>query len=653
MSDKLKQIHDLEKEVARHRDLYYRGVPDLTDPEYDALERRLLQLDPDNAVANSVGAPSTFHSVKHNTPMLSLDKEYDFDSLVAFFKGHALLAQPKLDGCAIDLHYEDGKLVRGATRGRGGLTGSDITNHVKHVANIPLTLPLPFTGNIRGEATLSPSRFETERKAIFALVKQGKAKEADVPKSPRNYGTASFMTGDCTMPAKRGLRFISYWISSEEKEFDRELEKITYLKGLGFDVPECFVLRDDTSEKRFKQIIELVQKMQKDKKREYDLDGVVFKINDIAKQEELGTTAKHPRYAKAFKWESETGATIMRHLEVKIGTTGRMTFTAVCDPVKLSDANCSRFTLHNAEWIKSRKIALGDTLHVTRAGEVIPKVLKVLKHNGRKCTLPTNCPICGSDLEWDSCDLMCRNEKCEGRSLKLLEHFVHVVDIKELGSSILLALHEKGLARKPADLYRLSKGQLSRLVRESGGLVGPTVATKVLRNIENSKEMSMATLLASIGIKGLGKTKGAKLETIYKSDLQTFIDAMSSKEGAKALMRNDGFGYATTAEIATGVQAKKSQIKDLLRVGVKLLKPEKPLSDKLKGSTFVITGSLSCPREDLAKLVKQHGGAVSNSVSSKTSYLLAGTNTGATKTEKAAKCGTTIIDEDEFWHLLK
>lgn len=615
---------------------YYNfGTSPLTDSEFDELENELRNLDPQSAYFLQVGADAIdkFPKFTHHIPMLSLDKEYDLNALLRWVDKYGVLISAKIDGLALSIHYEDGILVKAATRGRNDI-GNEVTPNVLVIKSIPYRLPEPLTTIVRGEVYFTKNRFEE-------LVEEAILTGAEVPKSSRNYAVGSLKQENPQITKVRGLDFLAYkmigdpstnWMKTEHNKFQK-------LQQLGFVVVDHKLVSNNVRE-----TIEYYQQLIQDNKLPYEADGVVVTLNNTQLQNDLGNTGHHPRYAKAYKWKSETAVTKLLSIEWNTGMSGNIVPLGHIDPVHLSGATISKLKLHNAQFLIDNNIAPDAMIEVVRSGEVIPKFLKTVVKSTQAVPQPSSCPSCGNtQLDVTQGGTFCRSSQCNGMIHNKIQHFVKVLDIEHLGKKTVERLFSSKAIQEPADIYKLSRYELLQVV-------GDKMATKILNSIKSKRHPSLLLFLTALGIKGMGRgTVDNILNTMSEPTLQNVRKLIIAD-----LLSMPDIGSITAYDIVDGLGESEALIDNLLNAGCI---PEDPstkevLGNSLEGFTFVITGTLSQERNKIQDMIREHGGKATTTVSSKTTHLVAGENTGASKMSKADQYGTKIITEDELYKMM-
>lgn len=647
----------LSSELHRHNRLYYiEAQPVISDKEFDLLLRELQDIEaqfpdlltPDSPTQRVGGAAlDGFTQIRHAVPMMSLDNTYSEEELTAFFvrvqKGLGresieCIIEPKVDGVAISVRYEDGVLKHGVTRG-DGTTGDEVTNNLKTIKTLPLRLPTngPQTFEVRGEVFMP--------KAGFAKLNQEREEAGEsLFANPRNSTAGTLKLLDPKIVAKRPLDIVFYGLADASGlliESQDDVRKLLEAAGL----PKSNLLwHADSAEGLLKAIRQLDELR---KTLPYETDGAVIKVNAFVDQRELGVTSKAPRWAIAYKYQPEQAETQILAVDIQVGRTGALTPVARLEPVFVSGSTVSNATLHNFEEIERKDIRVGDRVIIEKAGEIIPAVVsvKIEKRDGseQRIVPPTHCPICGTGVHRDEEQVVirCPNPKCPEVVKRRMEHFVSraAMDISGLGESVVAQLVDLRLVDDVADLYALNELLLARLER-----VGTKSIDNYLKAIEISKQQDPWRLIFGLGILHVGAGSARKLLEHFGS-----IDAMA-KASIEELMQCPDIGEIVAVSIHSWFHdAANLELVDRLRAsGLNLVqKAVQAASSKLAGTTWVITGTLSQERETIADTIRSHGGKVSGSVSGKTTYLLAGADAGS-KLDKAAKLGVKAMSEEEF-----
>jgi DNA ligase (NAD+) len=650
-------------EEANYR-YYALDDPQITDAEFDALLRELVELErkhpelqtPDSPTQR-VGAAASqrFAPYEHARPMLSLANAVSVDELRAFDERARKLTgtdveyvcELKIDGLAIALDYRDGSLTRGGTRGDGRV-GEDVTPNLRTIKTIPLRLrsteSTPMFVEARGEVYLRKSDFERlnterEREGLPAFA------------NPRNAASGGVRQLDPALTAKRRLSFFAYQLAVDEG--DRSAPKTQWdalarLRTLGFPV-NPHVHRAATLDEAIEYCTNSERKRDS---FDYEIDGVVVKVNDFAQQERLGVVARDPRWAIAFKFKPREARTELIDIVITVGRTGTLNPSAVLNPVQIGGVTVKSATLHNIDYIKNNDIRIGDTVLVTRAGDVIPRVVgPVLSERTgreRKFKMPQRCPVCGSDVDHPPDEAMsrCTNAACPAQAYERLRHFASrgAMDIEGIGDVLAQQLTELNLVRDIADTYKLNESALADVPR-----MGKKSIENLLRNIEASKQRGPARLLHGFGI----RFTGTQTAQILVDDFGT-IDAIAAADEAE-LQRSEGIGPEVARSVALFFkqQPNREMIERLREAGVVMSAPRRVRTGgELSGKTFVLTGTLpSLTREAAAELIVAAGGKVTGSVSKKTDYVVAGSEPGS-KLTKAEQLGIYILDESGLQALL-
>lgn len=657
--DVKKEIQQLRSELERHNQLYYvNDAPEISDFEYDAMLRRLEDLeaahpeyfDPNSPTQHVGGyALNTFAQVTHEVPLESLQDVFSFDELHAFGErmdaaltdAHSYVVEPKIDGLSMSLEYENGVFVRGATRGDGAV-GEDVTENLRTVRNLPQKLEnAPARLIVRGEVYMSHESFE-------AINAQREVNGEPLLANPRNAAAGSIRQQDPKVAASRKLDIIIFNLQlCSDHAFETHADSLDYLQSLGFPtVPyqKCETLQACCDR------IDWIG----DNRGEYpfDIDGAVIKINDLSQRSWLGSTAKFPRWAVAYKYPPEKKESIVRQILVQVGRTGVLTPKAVIDPVRLAGTTVTNATLHNQDFIDNLDLRIGDTVLVQKAGEIIPEVLSVNKEKRPDGTVPYKmpmvCPECGAPVERDEdgVALRCTGAECPAQRLRNIVHFASrdAMDIDGLGVSLCDALIKAGLVNSPAELYYLEPQSVANLDR-----MGRKSAENLMAALEKSKENGLAKLLCAFGIRQVGQKAGKVLAAHFKN-LDELMDATELE-----LMNIPDIGATTAAFIRDWFDSPQSQhqIQLLREAGVSFESKEQIVDHRFAGKTFVLTGALEhFTRDEAGEIIEKFGGKTSGSVSKKTSYLLAGENTGS-KYTKAVSLGIPILSEAEFLDMIR
>ena len=664
-----KELERLRREVAYHAKKYYvDDAPEISDYDYDMLYRRLEELeaahpeffDPSSPTQRVGGTPlERFEKVTHRVPLNSLADVFSFEELAAYLDGaEARLAEanivpewsvePKIDGLSVALTYEHGVFVRGATRG-DGYVGEDVTQNVRTIFSIPMTLPEPLDITVRGEVYMPRAVFE-------AINAKREAEGKTLMANPRNAAAGSLRQLDPKIAAERRLDvFIfnlqegSLWADGHEAVTHNE--SLSRLAELGFTV-----ISERVTVSRREDIFAHIRKLgdMRDGLK-YDIDGVVIKLDPFAGRRYLGEGTKTPKWAVAYKFPPETKFTKLTDVTVAVGRTGVLTPTAVLEPVRLAGTTVSRATLHNLDFIRERGIMIGDTVAVRKAGDIIPEIVEALpdKRDGseRPFMMPERCPSCGEPVVRDAtCGVegaayRCTNSACPAQLSRSLEHFAskNAMNIEGLGPQIVELLLAAGLVRTAPDLYALTAEQLVPLDR-----MGELSAKNLVAAIERSKSAGLERLIYALGIRNIGEVAAAAMAARFGT-LERCLAATYDE-----LCAIEDFGDVT-AQCVLNFFSHPQNIelcRRLTEAGLVTVAVAKKADDTLGGKTFVLTGTLpTMTRDEASALIKEHGGKVSGSVSKKTSYVVAGEDAGS-KLQKARDLGVTVIDEAALLKML-
>ena len=660
-----KRITELRQEIEEHNRRYYQeNAPTIGDREYDALYRELADLEqqhpelaaPDSPTQKVGGTPlSAFAQVTHRAPMLSLDNTYSEEELVDFYKrlerlltgeNVPVVIEPKVDGVAVSLLYEDGKLRYAATRG-DGTVGDDITQNIRTIRSVP--------SQLKGEA---PKLLEVRAEVFMdkaGFVKLNAAREeAGLPvfANPRNSAAGSLKQLDPAVTAQRPLGIVCYGTGAIDGiALEKHSELFPLLKKLGLPATERWWVAESTDETL--AAIRELHRVRRD--FAYQTDGAVVKVDLLKQRQALGFTAKSPRWAIAYKYEAERVETRLHDILIQVGRTGTLTPVAALEPVFVSGSTVARATLHNEEEIKRKDIRIGDVVMIEKAGEVIPAVVSVrteLRTGAERVfQMPANCPECGSAVQKDEGQvaIRCVNAQCPAQVRRRLEHFASrgAMDIEGFGEAIVAQLVSRGLLHDVSDIYQLDEAKLGTLER-----MGEKSIRNLLDAIALSKGRPLWRLIFALGILHVGVSSSRALASHFRS-IERLMDS-----SAEELQQIPDVGEVVGASIHRFFQepANRDLIVRLATAGVRMIDDEPPPSSAdgaspFSAMTWVITGTLSQPRDEIAETIIARGGKVSGSVSKKTSYLLAGEDAGS-KLEKAKKLGVRIIDEAEFAKML-
>jgi DNA ligase (NAD+) len=659
-----KKLESLRAKISHHEYLYYVvDNPEISDAEFDKLMQQLKDLEaahpdlitPDSPTQRVGGKPREgFVKVPHSSPMLSLDNTYNEDELrdwerrVHELSGRSdvdYVCELKLDGMSLALIYEDGKLVRGITRGDGSI-GEDVTLNVRTVRSVPLSIPkeklkkagIPANFEVRGELLMPLAAFkkvneERERKGLATFA------------NPRNFTAGTVRQLDANITAERRMDYFPYILLENGRTyFDRHSKTLDALVAAGFKVNPNRKLVHNIDE-----AWEFIQ--QWEGKREslpYEIDGIVIKVDRTALQDELGFTGKAPRWAIAYKYAARAGITKLEDIRVQVGRTGKLTPVAMLAPVLIGGTTVRNATLHNMDEIERLGVKIGDWVQVERGGDVIPKVAKVIDDKDhprgtRVFEMPEKCPVCGTKVvrTEGEVDYRCVNANCPAKLLGTILHFASrgVMNIDGMGESLVDQLIERSLVKNVADIYDLTKDKLLRLER-----FADKSAQNILNEIEKSKSLPLERVIYGLGIRMVGERTAQFLAEHFGS-----MDELE-KAGVEELQNVNEVGPRIAESIVEffAIPANRDLIERLRKAKLRLTGEKKQRGTKLAGKTFVLTGTLAhFTRDEAKKMIEDAGGKVTGSVSKKTDYVVAGTDAGS-KLDKAKELGVTVIDEKEM-----
>ena len=652
-----KKIEELREIVTYHSNLYYnQDAPEIPDYEYDKLLRELVILEEeypqfktsDSPTVRVGGSASTlFHKVTHTVKMESLqdafsfEELYDFDRKVREVIEHPVYSvEPKIDGLSVSLEYRDGVFVRGSTRGDGEV-GEDVTANLDTIKAIPkrLTEPVPFL-EVRGEVYMPHKSFE-------ALVKQQELNGEKPAKNPRNAAAGALRQKNPAVTATRNLDIFCFNVQQAEGiSFDSHIQSLDTIKALGISTLP-FYTRCHGIEEAVKTVQEIGNKRGT---LPFDIDGAVIKLDTLSLREELGSTAKFPRWAVAYKYPPEEKDTVLKEVEIQVGRTGVLTPTAVFEPVFLAGTTVSRAVLHNEDFMKEKNIGIGDTLRVRKAGDIIPEVVSVTAHATPHIPyeMPGICPSCGQPVARieEEAAIRCLNPECPAQLERNLIHFASrgAMDIEGLGPAVVLQLTALDLVKKPSDIYRLQASQIANIER-----MGEKSANNLIAAIENSKQNPLWRLIFGLGIRHIGEKAAKLLEGAFEN-----LDEMATAP-LEAFQNIEGFGEVMAQSLCSffALEGTKELLAELKELGLNFTAAKKELGGELSGKTFVLTGTLpTLKREEAKEMIEAAGGKVSGSVSKKTNYVVAGEAAGS-KLTKAGDLGIPVLTEEQLLSLLQ
>lgn len=656
MTEIEKKIEELRKTLRYHSDRYYNDdAPEIEDYEYDMMMRELKELEekypeydaPDSPTKKVGGvADNSFESVAHSVRMESLQDAFSKDELREFsnrvedaVSDVNYVVEPKIDGLSVSLEYRDGVFFRGSTRGNGDV-GEDVSGNLRVIHNIPLKLnkPIPYI-EVRGEVYMPKKSFErvVDRQII----------NGEKPfKNPRNAAAGSLRQKDSNVAASRGLDIFVFNIQQiEGVELNSHKESLDFIKELGFNTIPTYKKVNNIED----AIAEIDRIGEARGSLEYDIDGAVIKVDDFSQRGILGSTAKYPKWAIAFKYPPEEKQTKLLDIEIAVGRTGVLTPTAILESVHLAGTTVSRATLHNQDFINEKGIAIGDIVTVRKAGDIIPEVLCVNEHNSSSIfKFPDVCPSCGEKVyrDEDEAAIRCINPECPAQLLRNLIHFCSrdAMDIEGLGPAIIETFVNEGMIAKTYDIYNLDFNKIASLEGFK-----ETSANNIINSVNNSKNNDLSKLIFALGIRHIG-AKAGKLLADYFSDIDSVMNA-----SVDDILQIDGFGKIMAESVVEffSSDSTKELIAKLKEAGVNMKSTNVVEDTRFSGMTFVLTGTLpTLKRAQASKIIESFGGKTSSSVSKKTTYVLAGEEAGS-KLDKANKLGVQVISEEEFKEMIK
>lgn len=656
MTEIEKKIEELRKTLRYHSDKYYNDdAPEIEDYEYDMMMRELKELEekypeydaPDSPTKKVGGvADNSFESVAHSVRMESLQDAFSKDELREFTSRVEdtasdvnYVVEPKIDGLSVSLEYRDGVFLRGSTRGNGDV-GEDVSGNLRVIHNIPLKLnkSIPYI-EVRGEVYMPKKSFErvVDRQII----------NGEKPfKNPRNAAAGSLRQKDSSVTASRGLDIFVFNIQQiEGVELSSHKESLDFIKELGFNTIPTYKKVDNIED----AIAEIDRIGEERGSLEYDIDGAVIKVDDFSQRDILGSTAKYPKWAIAFKYPPEEKQTKLLDIEIAVGRTGVLTPTAILESVHLAGTTVSRATLHNQDFINEKGIAIGDVVTVRKAGDIIPEVLCVNEHNSNSVfKFPDVCPSCGEKVygDEDEAAIRCINPECPAQLLRNLIHFCSrdAMDIEGLGPAIIETFVNEGMIAKTYDIYNLDFNKILSLEGFK-----ETSANNIINSVNNSKNNDLSKLIFALGIRHIG-AKAGKLLADYFKDIDLVMNA-----SVDDILQIDGFGKIMAESVVEffSSDSTKELIAKLKEAGVNMKSTNVVEDTRFSGMTFVLTGTLpTLKRAEASKIIESFGGKTSSSVSKKTTYVLAGEEAGS-KLDKANKLGVQIISEEEFKEMIK
>ncbi|MHA2226511.1 MAG: NAD-dependent DNA ligase LigA [Candidatus Hodarchaeales archaeon] len=643
----LTEIKRLEAQILLHKKKYYEGEPIISDAQYDALEDKLRELNPESPVLFIVGSPES-SKITHEFPMLSCQKASDVEEILEWSKGLDLYVGYKIDGFSLSLIYENGKLIQAATRGNG-VNGDDSTIVAMKIASIPKKIPETARITVRGELFMRISEFNRINES-----------EGGKYNSPRNLAVGTIKQKDLKLFDKRSLDFKTFELIGYQNESSLE-SKTELMKSWGFNTAD-FVLLKSPSNREIKNVFERVENQRRN--LDFEIDGLIFKYNDAIERELAGETAHHPRWIMALKFTSQGKKSSIKGITWQVGRMGVLTPVAELEPVEVMGAVIKRATLHNTEFLETLDVSIGDRVMVIRSGDVIPKITGVVSKGPNKAKLPKTCPSCGSAVEREGVNLICSGKTCREKEIQRIRHWVKILDIIGLGPKNIAKLYDSGLVRHFSDLYdsKLTEGKLLSLLGKNG--------LKIHKNIQTSREIPYHIFLAALGIESLGKQIAKVLAREFSSydELKnSTISRLVSIEGisdvtAKYILNGINDPFLGDRVIEKGIKilykGKKGKIaKKKVGTLVDFISgPDKPefageqekKTKSVKNKTVYVTGKVEgLSKKQVQKDIEEMGFEWA-SVSKRLDFLVKGEKPGKKKIEKAKNFGVTILTWDEF-----
>ena len=653
--DEIKEyISKLNQKLINLSKKYYQDDnPKVSDQTYDAFYKQYQDLikqhphlEPQNSILKQVGfkADNRFKKVKHQNKMLSLANAFNFDDLLKFDtqikkqlhtnQEIEYIVEQKIDGVSISLHYDKGKLKQGITRG-DGLVGEDVTHNILSISDIPQVIQFKGSIEFRGEIFM--------RKGVFKKLNSQGLKLAN----PRNAASGSLRQLDSNIVKERQLSAFIYNLPNAYKyKINSQKEALEFIKKQGFKINSRnkFV-------KNIKESLSIVNQLTSEReKHDYEIDGIVIKVNNISWYEEIGYTSKFPKYMIAYKFPEETATTELLDIFPTIGRTGRVTYNAKLSPVRLAGTTVSAATLHNAEYIEEIKINVGDIVKVKKAGDIIPKVLGVFKKNNNKKWQPAiNCPSCHENLfkKHGEVDQYCINVDCPQKNISKFEHFVSrtAMNIEGVSDKLIQTFLDNNIINDLPSIFDIPQ-KINQILELPGFKIKSF--SNISSSIEKAKEVSLSKFIFALGIRHIGQ-KNAKVLAKRFGTLQAIVNAKNED-----IINIRDFGPKASESIINyfSHSSNHEMIESFIEKGVKIKEYKVPVSNKLQGLTFVLTGTLTKGREEFKKIIEKHNGNVATSISAKTNYLLAGKKAG-NKIEKARSLDVKIINEKELLQLIE
>ena len=652
-----KEVEDLRNEINSHNYKYYvLNDPDIDDYEYDALLSKLIELEekfpelitsdsPTMRVGGDVSAQ--FEKVEHTVQMGSLQDAFDLGEIIDFdarikrtVDNPSYVVEPKIDGLSVSLEYENGIFIRGSTRG-DGFVGENVTANLRTIRSIPLRLTeeIPYL-EVRGEVFMPRESFDL-------LVKQQQESDEQPFKNPRNAAAGSLRQKNPQITASRMLDIFVFNIQQVSgAEISSHLQSLEFLHRLGFKVIPDYITANNVNE-----IVNHITKIGEDRVNlSFDIDGAVIKVDNFFQREMLGSTAKNPRWAIAFKYPPEEKSTILTNIEINVGRTGALTPVAIFQPITLAGTTVSRAALHNKDFLYQMGLRIGDKIIVRKAGDIIPEVVRIAQtsRDSEPFIFPEECPACGTEVVQleEEAVTRCPNVDCPAQLLRNIEHFASrgAMNIDGLGKAVVKLLVDNELIKSVADLYTLKIEDISNL-----GRMGEKSATNLINAIETSKQNPLDKVIFGLGIRGIGQ-RAAELLCQKFGDIDSIMSADIS-----SILEIDGFGEIMSQNLFAALREPHlvALVDRLKKYGLNMEYSKNIVDDRFDGMTFVLTGALERYKRAQAKtIIESMGGKVSSSVSKKTNYVLAGADAGS-KLTKARQLDLNIIDEEQFAQLIK
>ena len=623
-------ISQLEKSILHHKKLYYQGKPEISDDKYDSLEAQLKKLSPRSPILQAVGtATLSGKKIKHETKMLSLAKVYSMEELLDWADNRELVSTYKIDGVSCSLIYEKGVLKLAKTRGNG-MIGENITEKVIWMESVPKHIPEKSKIEIRGE-------LYCDKKSFLTLSDEMKSIGLERPSSQRNI-VAGLMGRKENITLCQYMDFKAFELISHTLNFKTEWEQSKHIKKLGFQVPNMNLHQNKDD---IKKTIKKSQKFMDT--GDYQIDGLVFSLNDIELHNSLGETAHHPRYKMALKFVGESKQTTLKKITWSVSRNGILTPIGEVVPVTLSGAQISKVSLHNYGLVKEHLLKSGDVIEIIRSGEVIPKFLSIIKPSSEQFALPEKCPECQCPVEIRDIRLYCNNKNCHAKIKESILHFIRNIGIDDISSKRLEEMMKKGFVSTISDLYRLNKEDFLKLDKTK-----ETLAEKFVKTLRKSKKCDLATFLSSLGIQGGGKTKCEKIIDNGYDDIEKILELNQAE-----LEQVESFAQKSAHEFLESLQSKKGTIRELIKMGFEFEKKIRKVSP-VTNKKLCITGSLTRKRTLIEKEIKNAGGIVVSSVSKNTDILVTNdTDSVSSKFIKAKKLDIPIVNEQKLFEMLE